>query len=48
MLALLGAGLDVDFVVTDEHPLEDFERGLSKFDRGEAMKVVLYPNGKPK
>ncbi|MFN0204823.1 MAG: alcohol dehydrogenase catalytic domain-containing protein [Planctomycetota bacterium] len=45
MLALLGGGLDVDFVVTDELPLEEFETGLQKFDRGEAMKVVLYPNG---
>jgi threonine 3-dehydrogenase len=46
MLALLAAGLDVDFVVTDEYALEDYEAGMKKFDRGEAMKVVLYPNGK--
>ncbi|MBI3820581.1 MAG: alcohol dehydrogenase catalytic domain-containing protein [Planctomycetes bacterium] len=48
MLALLNAGLDVDFVVTDECALEDYETGLKRFDRGEAMKVVLYPNGMPK
>jgi threonine 3-dehydrogenase len=47
MLAMLRAGLDVDFVVTDEHPLENFLEGMTKFDRGEAMKVVLYPNGMP-
>lgn len=45
MLSLLKAGLDVDFVVTDEFPLEEFETGLRRFDKGEAMKVVLYPNG---
>lgn len=48
MLSLLKAGLDVDFVVTDEYPLEQFETGLERFDRGEAMKVVLYPGGMPK
>ncbi len=47
MLSMLRAGLDVDFVVTDEHPLETFLDGMAKFDRGEAMKVVVYPNGKP-
>lgn len=47
MLALLRGGLDVDFVVTDQHPLDRFLDGMEKFDRGEAMKVVLYPNGMP-
>ena len=47
MLALLRAGLDVEFVVSDEHPIETFHEGLSRFDRGEAMKVVVYPDGKP-
>lgn len=46
MLSLLNAGLDVEFVVTDELSLDDFESGLRRFDRGEAMKVVLYPGGK--
>jgi len=46
MLSMLQAGLDVDFVVTDEHPIETFLDGISKFDRGEAMKVVIYPNGR--
>jgi threonine 3-dehydrogenase len=47
MLALLRAGLDVEFVVTDEHPLERFLEGMARFDRGEAMKVVVYPDGAP-
>lgn len=48
MLAMLRAGLDVEFVVTHEHALEDFLAGMTRFDRGEALKVVLYPNGMPR
>ena len=48
MLGLLKAGLDVESVVTSEHPsLEEFENGMAVFDQGKALKVVFYPNGKP-
>ena len=44
-LALLEAGLDIDHVVTDEVPLSSFVDAMEKFNRGEEMKVVVYPNG---
>ena len=47
MLAMLRGGLDVEWVITDEAPLAEFRTVFGKFDRGEAMKVVLYPHGNP-
>ena len=47
MLAMLRGGLDVEWVVTDEADLTDFPEVFAKFDKGEAMKCVLYPHGKP-
>ena len=47
MLAMLRGGLDVEWVVTDEAPLTEFVPLFQKFDRGEAMKCVLYPHGRP-
>ncbi len=48
MLALLASGLDVSFVVSEEYDgLEHFHEGMAAFDRGDAMKVVFYPGGRP-
>ncbi|HUP63679.1 MAG TPA: alcohol dehydrogenase catalytic domain-containing protein [Thermoanaerobaculia bacterium] len=47
MLALLRSGLDVRWVVQAEYDsLEGFHEGIERFDRHEALKVVLYPGGK--
>jgi len=46
MLALLRSGLDVSWVVQAEHNLADFHEAIGVFDRHEALKVVLYPEGK--
>ncbi|HXM75990.1 MAG TPA: alcohol dehydrogenase catalytic domain-containing protein [Thermoanaerobaculia bacterium] len=49
MLDLLRAGLDVEHLVTDEFEgLEDFEKAMALLENRRAMKVVFYPNGKPK
>ncbi len=47
MLAMLRGGLDVEWVVSDEALLTDFPEVFAKFDRGDAMKCVLYPHGLP-
>ncbi|MCM2317221.1 MAG: alcohol dehydrogenase catalytic domain-containing protein [Thermoanaerobaculia bacterium] len=47
MLSLLKAGLDVAWVVQGEYDsLDDFEQGIDKFDRHEALKVIFYPHGR--
>ena len=49
MLALLRSGLDVDWVVQATYDsLADFHDALGKFDRHEALKVVLFPEGEAK
>ncbi|MBI4617438.1 MAG: alcohol dehydrogenase catalytic domain-containing protein [Planctomycetes bacterium] len=46
MLAMIEAGLDVSHVVTHEVPLSGFVEAMGSLNRGEGMKVVLYPGGK--
>jgi threonine 3-dehydrogenase len=49
MLDLLAAGLDVSDLVTDEFEgLEKFHDAMALLDDRRAMKVVFYPNGKPR
>jgi threonine 3-dehydrogenase len=49
MLDLLRAGLDVEHLVTNEFEgLDRFHEAMTLLDNREAMKVVFYPNGKPK
>lgn len=46
MLSLLEGGLDVSWVVQGEYEsLDQFEEAMTVFERGEALKVVLYPGG---
>jgi threonine 3-dehydrogenase len=46
MLALLRSGLDVEWVVQATYDsLDQFHDGMGKFDRHEALKVVLFPEG---
>jgi threonine 3-dehydrogenase len=46
MLALLQAGLDVEWVVQAVFDsLEEFHDGIARFDRHEALKVVFFPEG---
>ncbi|MCU1347325.1 MAG: tdh [Acidobacteria bacterium] len=46
MLGLLQSGLDVEWVVQATYDtLDDFHKGMEKFDRHEALKVVLFPEG---
>jgi threonine 3-dehydrogenase len=46
MLALLRSGLDVEWVVQATFDsLQDFHEGMGRFDRHEALKVVLFPEG---
>ena len=45
MLAMLEAGLDIDHVVTHEIPLSGFVDAMERLNRGEGMKVVVYPHG---
>jgi len=47
-LGLLRAGLQVDHLVTDEAPLDDFHDAMAKFEANETLKVVLYPGGVPR
>jgi threonine 3-dehydrogenase len=48
MLDLLGAGLRVDDLVTNEYDgLERFHEVMRLLENREAMKVVFYPNGAP-
>lgn len=49
MLSLLKAGLDVTWIVQGEYDsLDEFEQGIGKFDRHEALKVIFYPHGRSK
>jgi threonine 3-dehydrogenase len=49
MLDLLAAGLDVAGLVTDEFEgFENFHRAMELLENRKAMKVVFYPNGKPR
>jgi threonine dehydrogenase-like Zn-dependent dehydrogenase len=49
MIDLLRAGLDVEDLVTNEFDgLEDFHEAMKLLDDRRAMKVVFYPNGRPK
>jgi hypothetical protein len=49
MIDLFRAGLDVADLVTDEFEgLQDFHRAMELLDDRRAMKVVFYPNGRPK
>jgi Threonine dehydrogenase and related Zn-dependent dehydrogenases len=49
MLALLESGLDVDWIVQAKYDsLDDFHKGIEKFDRHEALKVVYFPEGEEK
>ena len=46
MLSLLRAGLDVEWVVQATFDsLDDFHEAMGKFERHEALKVVLFPEG---
>ena len=46
MLSLLEGGLDVTWVVQGEYEsLDSFDDAMGVFERGEALKVVLFPNG---
>lgn len=46
MLSLLEGGLDVTWVVQGEFEgLDRFPDAMEVFDRGSALKVVIYPNG---
>ncbi len=45
-LNLLQGGLDVEGIVTAEHDLARFPDAMDQFDRGDAWKVVVYPQGK--
>ncbi len=48
MLDLLGAGLQVEHLVTDEFEgLEKFHEAMALLENRTAMKVVFYPNGNP-
>ena len=49
MLDLLRAGLEVSDLVTDEFEgLERFHEAMERLENRKAMKVVFYPNGKPR
>ena len=41
MIAMLGSGLDVSSVISDQIDFEDFETGFSRLNAGEACKVVM-------
>ncbi|HSS45692.1 MAG TPA: zinc-binding dehydrogenase, partial [Thermoanaerobaculia bacterium] len=49
MLDLLRAGLDVGHLVTDEFQgFEKFHDAMKLLENRQAMKVVFYPNGRPR
>ena len=49
MLALLKAGkLDLEPIISDRFSLERFDRAFELLAKGEASKILLYPNGVPK
>ena len=41
MIAMLGSGLDISPVITDQIDFEDFETGFARLNAGEACKVVM-------
>ncbi len=46
MTALLKSGkLDLHPVITDRLAMSDFTKGMAMLNRGEASKILLYPNG---
>jgi threonine 3-dehydrogenase len=46
MTTLLKAGkLDLRPVITDRMALKDFSKGMDRLRKGEASKILLYPNG---
>lgn len=49
MLGMLRSGLDIEWIVQSTHEsLEEFHEGIGRFDRHEALKVVLFPEGEAK
>ena len=49
MLSLLKAGrLDLEPIISARLPLERFERAFRLLAKGQASKILLYPNGIPK
>jgi hypothetical protein len=49
MLDLLRAGLDVEYLVSKEYDsLEPFHEAMALLETRRAMKIVFYPNGRPK
>jgi threonine 3-dehydrogenase len=49
MLDLLKAGLEVEHLVTNEFEgLDAFHEAMALLEKREAMKVVFYPNGRPR
>ena len=48
MLSLLKAGrIDLEPLISERLPLEGFERAFDLLGKGEASKILLYPNGTP-
>ena len=48
MLSLLKAKrLDLDPIISARLPLSDYEEAFAMLEKGEASKVLFYPNGKP-
>jgi threonine 3-dehydrogenase len=49
MLALLKAGaLDLEPIISHRLPLEEFHEAFDLLGKGQASKILLYPNGVPK
>ena len=49
MLSLLKAGrLDLEPIISERLPLGDYQRAFDLLAKGEASKILLYPNGTPK
>lgn len=49
MLALLKAGkLNLEPIISDRFPLDRFDRAFELLAKGQASKILLYPNGVPK
>ena len=48
MLSLLKAKrLDLDPIISARMPLDDYEKAFDLLSKGEASKILFYPNGKP-
>jgi threonine 3-dehydrogenase len=49
MLSLLKAGrIDLEPIISARLKLEDFKRAFELLEKGEASKILLYPNGIPR